>query len=185
MEKYHSEPQALKQAMKCMIDHIFGNHGCCGPWCSKKQEWTIQTMERFIQTQITEEEQIPSLKILAMKVTLICLEWEEKTLPSELKEEIQTIINNNNIVVGSMFEDNSLRPIFEKVIAKFSTDEVLERLKEGGSTQGNESLHNIHINLGGTKQIFGVVQVVHMIHEQQQFCVKTLDNLFPNGFMMH
>ena len=112
VEKYHSEPQALKQAMKRMIDHVFGNHCCCGPWCSKKQEWTIKTMKGFIQTQITEE-QIPSLKILAMKVTLICLEWEEKTLTSELKEEIKTITINNNVVVDSMFEDNSLRPICE------------------------------------------------------------------------
>ena len=56
-------------------------------------------MERFIQTQITEEEQIPSLKILTMKVTLICLEWEEKTLPSELKEEIKTITINNMLLL--------------------------------------------------------------------------------------
>ena len=29
-----------------------------------------------------------------------------------------------------MFEDNSLRPIFEKIIAKFPTDKILKHLKE-------------------------------------------------------
>ena len=70
IQAHHQDSMALKDSFQRMISHIWGNHSQCGPWCSSKKLWSKETMNIYIGEQLSEDGQIPSLKLLAVTTIL-------------------------------------------------------------------------------------------------------------------
>ncbi len=94
IQKHHQNSEALKASFDRMIQHIWGNHSECGPWCSFKQQWNIKTMDLYIQSQLINES-VPSLKCLAIQYIIIQqMEWKG-LLGVDIEEEIKYVLNNS------------------------------------------------------------------------------------------
>ncbi len=88
-----------------MIQHIWGNHSECGPWCSFKQQWNIKTMDLYIQSQLINES-VPSLKCLAIQYIIIQqMEWKG-LLGVDIEEEIKYVLNNSSVVEHPVYTDS-------------------------------------------------------------------------------
>ena len=121
-------------------------------------------MNLYIQSQFTDE-LIPSLKSLAIQLIVVQqLKWKG-LIGMKIEEEIDYILINSTIIEHPVYTDSFLRTVFEEVITRFTTPEVLNKLKEGGSTQSNKALHNIYTSFAG-KRIFWEDHQVLMIHRE-------------------
>lgn len=156
IEKHHQQPEVLKKAFQRMVDHIWGRHCECENWCSSRKQWFKTVMNTLITAkQIKTSEVIPSLKLLAMKTLLIHkVNWKER-LVVDIQEEIQAVLTAINVVENAMLSGQLLREKIESIVARFSTDDMLQKLKDGGSTQKNEALHSVHSGLGGKRVFWG------------------------------
>ena len=137
------------------MDHIWGNHSDCGLWYTSRSTWYQQTMDSFAKQQNTK---VSSLKLLAMKAITVSSSqnWKDTLMISELKEEVQVIIQQFQIIEKPIYPEHPfLREKMEEILSKFSTDNILDRLQIGASIQGNEALNGIHASLGGKQKYWG------------------------------